>query len=83
METIYITNKGQMMDTLEKFYLLRETKINNHINDKLTVKPNIIFYIIARNDRLEGYLIPAADNHTTHNPIHLHNTLYYSMQRPP
>jgi len=38
METVYITNKGQMMDTLEKFYIFRETKINNQINDRLRVK---------------------------------------------
>jgi hypothetical protein len=44
METIHITNKGQMMDSLEKFYIFYETKINNQIN-KLTVKPNI--YLIS------------------------------------
>jgi hypothetical protein len=32
METIHITNKGQMMDTLEKFYIFRETKLNNQVN---------------------------------------------------
>jgi hypothetical protein len=50
METIHVTNKGQMMDTLEKFYIFRETKLNNQINDKLTVKPNIIFDVIVHND---------------------------------
>jgi len=54
METIYITNKGQMMDTLEKFYIFCETKINNQINDKLTVKSNIIFDTIIRNDPHRG-----------------------------
>ena len=54
METVYITNKGQMMDTIEKFFIFRETKINYQINDKLTVKPNIIFDIIARNDHHRG-----------------------------
>jgi len=29
METIHITNKGWMMDTFERFYVFRETKLNN------------------------------------------------------
>jgi hypothetical protein len=29
-----------MMNTIEKYYIYRKTKLNNQINDKLTVKPN-------------------------------------------
>ena len=29
METMYVTNKGKLIDTLERFYVYRETKINN------------------------------------------------------
>jgi len=54
MDTVYVTNKGQMMDTLEKFYIFRETKINNQINDRKTVKSNIIFDTIVRNDPHRG-----------------------------
>jgi hypothetical protein len=36
MDTIQFTNKGRLMNTLEKFYIFRETKLNNQINDKLT-----------------------------------------------
>jgi len=54
MERVYITNKGQMMDTLEKFYILREKKINNQINDMITVKSNIIFDTIVHNDPYRG-----------------------------
>jgi hypothetical protein len=36
MDIVHITRKGRMMDTLEKFYIFRETKLNNQINDKLT-----------------------------------------------
>jgi hypothetical protein len=43
MDIIHITNKGKMMDTIEKYYIYRETKLNNQIKDKLTVQPNIIF----------------------------------------
>jgi len=54
METVHITNKDQMMDTLEKFYIFRETKTNNQINDRMTVKSNIIFDTTVRNDRHRG-----------------------------
>jgi hypothetical protein len=49
METIHVTNKGQMMDTLENFHIFRETKLSNQIKDKLTVKLNIISDVIIRN----------------------------------
>jgi hypothetical protein len=39
MSTIHITNKGRLMDTIEKFY-----------NDKLAVRPNIIFDTIVQKD---------------------------------
>ena len=54
METVHVTNKGQMMDTLEKFYIFRETKINDQINDRMTVKSNIIFETIVRNGPYRG-----------------------------
>jgi len=50
METIHVINKGKMMDILENVHIFRETKLSNQINDKLTVKPNIIFDVIIRND---------------------------------
>jgi len=43
MDIIHIISKGKMMDTIEKFYIYQETKLNNQIIDKPTVKPNIIF----------------------------------------
>ena len=54
MDTVYITSKGHMMDTLEKFYIFRETRHNNQINDRLTVKPNVIFDVILDNDPFRG-----------------------------
>jgi hypothetical protein len=50
MNTIHITDKGRLMDTLEKFYIFCETKLNNQINDKLAIKPNIIFDAIVQKD---------------------------------
>jgi len=54
MKTLHATGKGRMMDTLERFYIFRETKINNQINDKLTIKPNIIFKTIIQKDPHRG-----------------------------
>jgi hypothetical protein len=54
MDIVHIAKKGRIMDTLEKFYIFRETKLNNQINDKLTVKPNIIFETIIRHDHYRG-----------------------------
>jgi hypothetical protein len=42
MENVNITNKGPMMDTHER-YVFRETKLNNQMDDKFTIKHNIIF----------------------------------------
>jgi hypothetical protein len=36
------------MDTLENVYIFKETRNNNQINDRNTVKPNPIFDIIVR-----------------------------------
>jgi len=47
METIYIANKGKIMETIEAYYIFRETKNNNQTNDKLTVKPNTIFDLVV------------------------------------
>ena len=54
MSTIHITNKGRLMNTLEKFYIFRETKRDNQINDKLAVRPNIVFETIVQKDPHRG-----------------------------
>jgi hypothetical protein len=36
------------MDTLEKYYIFLETKLNLQINDNLTIKSNIIFETIVQ-----------------------------------
>jgi endo-alpha-1,4-polygalactosaminidase (GH114 family) len=43
MGIIQTAKKGRYMDTVEKFYIFKETKNNNQINDKNTIKPNAIF----------------------------------------
>ena len=54
MDTLYFTNKGRLMDMIGSFYIFRETKLNNQINDRLTVKPNIIFKTIVCEDPHRG-----------------------------
>jgi len=57
-ETLHTKSKGRMMDTLETFYIFRETKVNNQINDRLIIKPNILFETIVQKDHHRG--LPAA-----------------------
>jgi len=57
-ETLHTAGNGRMMDTLEMFYIFQETKINNQINDRLTIKLNIILETIVQNDPHRG--LPAA-----------------------
>jgi hypothetical protein len=53
MEILYTTSKGRMLNTIEKFYVYKETKNNSQINDRHTVTPNVIFDTILHknNDR--------------------------------
>ena len=54
MDTPHFTNKGQMMDMTESFYIFREPKLNIQINDRLTVKTNLIFKDIVQEDPHRG-----------------------------
>jgi hypothetical protein len=42
------------MDTSEKYYIFRKTKLNNQINDNLIIKLNVIFKTIVQKDRHRG-----------------------------
>jgi hypothetical protein len=48
MDTSYITTKGRMMNTIERFHIYKETLMNNQINEKYTVKHNIILDVITQ-----------------------------------
>jgi len=52
----HIINKSKMMDTLEKFYIYKETKSHNQINDKLTVKAKAMFETVVHEDPYRGHL---------------------------
>jgi len=61
MEVLYVTKKGCTMDTIEKFYIYKETKNGNQINDKNTIKQNRIHdaVIQGENDRSRSHGSPA------------------------
>jgi hypothetical protein len=58
-DTIQILNyqkKGQCLNTIERFYIHKETSSNNQLNAKQTIFPNIIFCTILKIGT--SYLIP-------------------------
>ena len=48
MDVVHIVEKGRMLDTLEKYYIYRETQSGSQINDKLMVQKNPIFETLIR-----------------------------------
>jgi phosphopentomutase len=55
MTVFYRTDKGKLMDTIEKFHIYKITQSNSQINDKNTVKPNIIFERLVRESTNRGH----------------------------
>jgi hypothetical protein len=43
MEILHITKKDNKMNTLEKFHMYNVTRLDNQINEKDTVRHNVIF----------------------------------------
>jgi hypothetical protein len=43
MEILHITKNERMMNTLDRFHIFNETRLDNHIHDNYTVKYNAIF----------------------------------------
>jgi len=51
MDVIHITNKGRLLDPIERlFYIYNETRRNNKINDKCTAKPKVVFNTVILED---------------------------------
>ena len=57
-----MTKKGKELDTLEGFHIYKETKADNQINDKLTVRENAIFETIVQEDPYRGSIAPPQPN---------------------
>jgi hypothetical protein len=47
-----------MLDAMEKFYICKEARINNQINDKCAIKQNIVFDTLIPKDTDRGHTIP-------------------------
>jgi len=54
MNIIHYERKRKMLDTLAKFYIYRETKNGNQINDRLAVHSNLIFETIVKHSPQGG-----------------------------
>jgi hypothetical protein len=54
MEIIYTTRKGKQMNTMENFYIFKETRNNNQINDRNMVKPNPIFDVVVHGENRQS-----------------------------
>ena len=54
MDVVQYTNKGRLMDTLEKFYIYELTCKGSQINDKLTIQRNPIFETVVRHFQHKG-----------------------------
>ena len=55
VEVLHIIKKGSMMNTLERFHIYNVTKLDSQINDKGTVKINIIFDTIIQRSTGRGH----------------------------
>jgi hypothetical protein len=49
MDVFHIVNKGELMNTLEKFHSYNITLLDNQINDYCTAKLYVLFYMIIQN----------------------------------
>jgi hypothetical protein len=43
MQILQYQNKGNHLNTIERFYIYTEFTKNNHLNDKYNISPNKIF----------------------------------------
>jgi hypothetical protein len=58
MDILHVTSKGTMMNTIERFHIYNETKNDNQIDDRGTVKPNTIFDSIIQVNSDRGLPTP-------------------------
>jgi hypothetical protein len=54
MKIVHVAEKGRMLDTLERFYIYREKKYLNQINEKLTIQSNPIFEAVVHHNPYRG-----------------------------
>jgi hypothetical protein len=69
MDIVHTTNKGRMLDTMQKKCNEKETKINNQINVKWKVKSNIIFEALLQKDTNRAQYNSTATRPPAHNLV--------------
>lgn len=50
MDTVQVVRKGNFMNVLEKFYIFKETHLNNLLNDKSTLGYDKIFEFLIHHE---------------------------------
>ena len=55
MKVLHVNKKGNTVITLGRFHMYNVTKLDNQINDKGTVKQNIIFDILIQRSSGRGH----------------------------
>jgi hypothetical protein len=50
MNVVHIINKRSHINTIEKFCICTDTKLDNQLDDGNTVTPDTLFEVIIRND---------------------------------
>ena len=48
MNIVHYEKKGKMLDNFEKYYIYKEAKSDNQLNDRLAIQNNPIFETIIR-----------------------------------
>jgi len=54
-EILYVTKTGNKMNTLKKFQIYNVRSLDNQINDKGTVKYNVIFDTLIQDNLYKGH----------------------------
>ena len=55
MKVLHTVNRGRMMNTLENFHIYKETKVDNQVNDRGTIKQNILFDSLLQGHPARGH----------------------------
>jgi hypothetical protein len=70
MHILEFQKKSKHMNTLERYYIYKETYLNNHLNDQHTIIQNKIYEIISSNEKFwECFHFPCV--HALFSKLHL------------
>lgn len=55
VEVLYTAKKGPHLSTVDKFYIYKETRNNNQLNDQYAVQPNAVFKTTLQHDSYDDH----------------------------